>query len=157
MSDTNVVVISGTLGADVDYRVFSNGDSGVAEIRIASNKFKPNPQSESGFDQYTTWTTVKFNGRVAKNVANKLSKGMKIIVTGELSEDVWADQVTPRKNQRKLYVTGFSYEVVAGGLQKPSNQRQHQAQSTKVRTARSQQEGSSQKVTPVANAAGYQD
>jgi single stranded DNA-binding protein len=117
MSETNVVVFTGTVGTDVDSQVIPGSSKTVAKLSLANNKYKPNPQAESGFDQYTTWATVKFEGRVADGVVNKIQKGMKITVTGELSEDVWPDQNNPGKNHRKLYIFGHSFEIQkqAGG------------------------------------------
>lgn len=117
MSETNVVVFTGTVGTDVDYKVLPGSQKPVAEIAIVNNKYKPNPQSETGFDQYSTWAAVKFNTRVADRVSQKIQKGMKITVTGELSEDVWPDQNNPEKNHRKLYIVGHSFDIhkQAGG------------------------------------------
>jgi single stranded DNA-binding protein len=110
MSDTNVVVLTGTLGDEVKSRAFPDSGNIEAVIRLASNKYKANPQAETGFDQYTTWTTVKFRGRVAENAVKKLSKGLKITVVGELSEDVWEDRKTG-KMQRQLYISAKSFEA----------------------------------------------
>jgi single stranded DNA-binding protein len=118
MSDTNVVVLTGTLGNEVKSRAFPDSGNIEAVIRLASNKYKANPQSETGFDQYTTWTTVKFRGRVAENAVNKLSRGMKITVVGELSEDVWEDRNEPGKMQRQLYISGRSFEAKQGAREK---------------------------------------
>ena len=110
MSDTNVVVLTGTLGDEVKSRAFPDSGNIEAVIRLASNKYKANPQAETGFDQYTTWTTVKFRGRVAENAVKKLSKGLKITVVGALSEDVWEDRNTG-KMQRQLYISAKSFEA----------------------------------------------
>ena len=111
MSDTNVVVITGTLGNEVDAHTFPDSGNIEAVIRLASNKYRANPESETGFDQYTTWMTVKFRGRIAEYAINKLSKGMKITVTGGLSEEVWDDRNEPGKKQRKLYISAKSFEI----------------------------------------------
>ncbi len=119
MSETNVVVFTGTVGTDVDFKVFPDSQKSVAEIAMVSNKYKPNPRFKTGFDQYSTWAAVKFNGRVADSVSQKIQKGMKITVTGELSEDVWPDQNNPGKNHRKLYIVGHSFDIhkQAGGTE----------------------------------------
>lgn len=114
MNDTNVIVISGTVGDDVDYRVFPDTNKGVAEISLVSNKYRKNQEADN-FDQYATWTTVKFQGRVADLVSRKLIKGSTITVTGELAEAVWDDKNNPGKKVRKLYIFGHSFNVSAGG------------------------------------------
>tara|TARA_B100000446_G_scaffold184352_1_gene206149 strand:- start:30377 stop:30865 length:489 start_codon:yes stop_codon:yes gene_type:complete len=160
MSETNVVVFTGTVGTDVDFKVFPGSQKPVADLAMVNNKYKPNPQSESGFDQYSTWAVVKFNGRVADSVSQKIQKGMKITVTGELSEDVWPDQNNPGKNHRKLYIVGHSFDIhkQAGGTgtgnQTGGRQNSGQAHGQQPRSNQQQQ---APQAAPIAgnNPSGY--
>lgn len=117
MSNTNVVVITGNMGDDVDYRVFPQTGNGVAELRVAVNKHRLNQQTGQ-FDTYTAWVTVKMFGKLAERANEKLSKGAKVTVTGELAEDNWEDQPTGQKRS-KLYVVGNSFEYLGGGTRAP--------------------------------------
>jgi len=112
MSNTNVVVVTGNLGAEVEFRVIPQSETAVAEIRIAVNKHRPNPEAESGFDTITSWVTVKFYGKLAERAKAKLSIGVKVAITGELAEDTWVDKPTG-KNRSKLYVVGNAFEPLA--------------------------------------------
>jgi len=130
MSDTNVVVVGGNLGDDVSYRVIPQSGKGVAEIRIATNKHRLKP--DGGFDTSTSWVTVKFFGKIADRVRDKLSKGDKVTITGELSEDRWVDK-NSGQNRSKLFIVANSYEYHGRATKSPdagNHQGQPQQQST---------------------------
>ncbi|MFC1337405.1 MAG: single-stranded DNA-binding protein [gamma proteobacterium symbiont of Clathrolucina costata] len=112
MSNTNVVVLTGNLGDDVDHRVMPQSETSVAEIRIAVNKHRPN--QEGGFDTFTAWVPVKFFGNLADRAKEKLAKGAKVAITGELAEDTWVDKNSGQR-RNKLYVVGSSFEPIGGG------------------------------------------
>jgi single stranded DNA-binding protein len=113
MSNTNVVVITGNLVADVDYRVYPQSGDGIAEMSVAVNKHRFNQQTNQ-FDTFTTWVPVRMLGKLAERAVEKLSKGAKLTITGELAEDSWVDDST-QKQRSKLLVLGGSFEYLGGG------------------------------------------
>lgn len=113
MSNTNIVVVTGHLGDDVDFRVFPNTGNGVSEFRIAVNKHRLNKHTDE-FDTYTTWITIKVFGKLAERAKEKLFKGAKVTVTGELAEDSWDDRQTGQKRS-KLYIIGNTLEYLGSG------------------------------------------
>lgn len=135
MSNTNIVVITGNLGDDVDYRVFPQSGDGIAEFRIAVNKHRFNQQTNQ-FDTITAWVTVKMYGKLAERASEKLSKGAKVTITGELAEDTWVDDAT-QKPRSKLFVLGASFEFLGGGTK--ANQQNDRGSSSNQGKSRPQQ------------------
>lgn len=80
---SNVTVI-GTLGADPELRFTPNG-SAVCDFSIAENKGK-------GDDQVTHWFDVVCWKQLAENVAESLTKGTRVIVSGQLEQQTWDDR-----------------------------------------------------------------
>ncbi len=109
-NNTNVVVVTGNLGCEVDFRVFPQSGSGVSEFRVAISKYRPNDQG--GFETYTTWVSVKMFGKLAERARDKLVKGAKVALTGELSEDSWEDTETG-KRRSKLVIVANAFEVLS--------------------------------------------
>ena len=132
MSDTNVVVVGGNLGDNVNYRVIPQSGKGVAEIRVATNKHRLKPDGD--FETSTSWVTVKFFGKIADRVKDKLSKGDKVTITGELSEDRWTDK-NSGQNRSKLYIVANSYEY-HGRATKSQDDANHQGQPKQQSTNR---------------------
>ena len=126
MSNTNVVVISGNLGADVESSA-TGGGTMVANIRIAVNKHSPDGQG--GFNTKTSWVSVKSFGPIAERMIGKLSKGSKVIITGELEEEVWKDKQSGA-NRSKLVVIANSYESLSGAANAKQNQGQFAQQNS---------------------------
>lgn len=111
MSNTNAVVFTGNLGADVDYRVFANTGKGRSELSIAVTKYRPDPQNAGQFIPKTSWVPVKMFGQLAERARDRLVKGSTVAITGHLEEDTWDDKATGQKRSR-LYVVADSFEVI---------------------------------------------
>lgn len=76
----NTTSIIGRLGQDPDLRVTTGGTS-VATFRLAV----PNPQD----DDNPNWIPVKCLGKTADAVAEYLTKGAQVAVTGRLESSEW--------------------------------------------------------------------
>ncbi len=148
MSNTNVVVLTGNLGDNVDYRVFPKSQKGVAELRIAVNKHRFNGDTQQ-FDTITSWVTIKMYGQLADRANEKLSKGAKIAIEGELVEDNWVEQPSGQKRS-KLYVVASSFEYLGGGTRTTQNANQGNQQS-QPSPQQSRNAGSQRKRPPAQN------
>jgi len=124
MSNTNVVVVSGNLGSDVE-TASTQGGTLVVKFNIAMNKHRPDGQG--GFITDTSWITVKSFGNLAERLGGKLSKGFKVIVTGEISEERWQDKATG-ENRSKLLIIAASVENLSLSNDKAHHPQRHQAQ-----------------------------
>lgn len=112
MSNTNIVVLTGHLGAVPDYRVFPQSGNGVATLRMAVNKHRRNALTGE-FDTVTTWVSIRLFGKLAERAREKLTKGDKVTITGELAEDTWVDRDSGQQRSW-LYVVGTACELLSG-------------------------------------------
>lgn len=80
----------GKLGADPNLRYLASGKA-VADLRIVFSKRK---KTENGgwVDDGALWVKATVWDKHAEFVAESLSKGDSVLVTGELSESEWTDK-----------------------------------------------------------------
>ena len=82
--DTNITVV-GNLVADPELRFIPSG-AAVANFRIASTPRRYNSQTNQWEDGEALFLTCNVWRQAAENVAESLSKGMRVIVTGRLRQ-----------------------------------------------------------------------
>lgn len=82
--DTNITVI-GNLVADPELR-FTPAGAAVANFRVASTPRRFNSQTNQWEDGEAMFLTCNVWRQAAENVAETLTKGMRIIVTGRLKQ-----------------------------------------------------------------------
>jgi len=85
--DNNIMVV-GNLTADPEIRFTKNG-AAVADLRMAVNRrWQKDGEwvEETSFFDVTSWAAM------AENVADSLSSGQRIMVTGRLEEQRWEDK-----------------------------------------------------------------
>ena len=89
----NNVAIVGNLTRDPELR-FSNSGMAVARLSVAVSKRRGDGEEKPGF-----YDVVCFR-EMAENVAESLTKGSRVMVTGELSWDSWEDRETGAKRSK---------------------------------------------------------
>ncbi|WP_156232256.1 single-stranded DNA-binding protein [Corynebacterium occultum] len=82
--ETNITVV-GNIVADPELR-FTPSGAAVANFRIASTPRQFNRQTNQWEDQEALFLTCNVWRQAAENVAESLSKGMRVIVTGRLRQ-----------------------------------------------------------------------
>ena len=82
--DTNITVV-GNIVADPELRFTPNG-AAVANFRIASTPRRFNSQTNEWEDGEALFLTCNIWRQAAENVAESLTKGMRVIVTGRLRQ-----------------------------------------------------------------------
>lgn len=82
--DTNITVV-GNIVADPELR-FTPAGAAVANFRVASTPRRYNSQTNQWEDGEAMFLTCNVWRQTAENVAETLSKGMRIIVTGRLKQ-----------------------------------------------------------------------
>jgi single-strand DNA-binding protein len=84
---------SGRLTGDPTLR-YTNGGQAVCDLDIASNRRWRDRNGE--WQEETTYIAVTAFGPLAENVAESLSKGNRVIVTGRLTIEKWERDGQPR-------------------------------------------------------------
>lgn len=82
------VTVVGTLTADPELR-FTNSGKAVAAVNIATNSRRKNPDTGQYEDGDATFLRGNIWGKYAENVAESLTKGTKVIATGQLKQRSW--------------------------------------------------------------------
>src|SRR6266508_1251913 len=85
--ETNITVI-GNLVDDAELRFTASG-AAVASFRIASTPRTFNKETNGWKDGETLWLTCSVWRDQAEHVAESLTKGMRVIVTGRLKSRQW--------------------------------------------------------------------
>lgn len=77
----NKVILAGNLGADAELKTFDNGNS-VLNFRLATTeKWKDRDGNKK---EKTNWHSCQLNGKRGESLAQYLTKGTKVIVTGSV-------------------------------------------------------------------------
>lgn len=104
----NVVAISGGLGRDPELKSTQDGTS-VLNFSVAVSDGRKNRQTGQ-WEEMTHWIDVVMFGRRADSLSKILRKGMRVVVTGKLSQSRWED-----KNGNKR----SKIEVIANDVELP--------------------------------------
>ena len=65
-------------------------------------KFSIAVTSKSGDTEYTTFLDVEAWGTLAENIADSVTKGMRVIVTGWMKQDSWEDPEGNKRTKLKI-------------------------------------------------------
>lgn len=84
---TSTTTLVGTLGADPEMRYTPSGTP-VTTFSMAVNRRWMNKQSQE-WEESTSWFRVTCWRDLAQNVAESLTKGSRVIVTGRLEQRSW--------------------------------------------------------------------
>lgn len=91
MANDNVITIVGNLTDDPELRFTPNGVA-VANVRVAVNRRVRNSQSNEWEDKLDGYFTVNVWRDYAQNVADSLSRGTRVLVTGRLTSRSYQDK-----------------------------------------------------------------
>lgn len=98
----NVITVAGTLGKDAEVKYLPNGDA-IANFSVADSQ---------GRDKPTIWWNCGLYGKRAESLAQYLTKGQAVTVTGTVSEREWTDK---EGNKRKSMDVRVSDVALQGG------------------------------------------
>ncbi len=80
-----VIIYRGNLGSDPDLRSSENGKRSVCRFSVAENVYRRDPNHEKTFVlRHVNWFHVTAFGELAIQVAEKLKKGDRVRLEGEL-------------------------------------------------------------------------
>lgn len=86
--DTNVITITGNLTNDPTVRYLPNSGKAVVNFDVASNR-RWNNRRTNEWESETTFLGVTAYDRLAENIAESLSKGDRVTITGRMTVESW--------------------------------------------------------------------
>ncbi|ASR75921.1 ssDNA binding protein [Mycobacterium phage Aziz] len=99
-----IVTIEGTLTADPDLR-FTQSSTAVANLNIACNTRRKNPQTDQWEDGDTTFVRGTVWKKLAENVADSLKKGDRVLAQGTLKQNNFEDKQGNKRSTLELEIT----------------------------------------------------
>lgn len=112
----NVFTASGNLGRDCEVRVTPNGKS-IATF--------PLPVKQGyGEHEKTSWVQCKMFGGMAEKLPSYLTKGTKVVVTGEFVMDEWTDKENNKRSTATVLVNSLEFASQSNGTQGQQPQQQ---------------------------------
>jgi len=90
----NNITVHGTVGKDPDLRYSASGTA-VLTFAIADNYGKDDKKK-------TTWWDIIVFGKLAENVANTITKGTSVLITGRLEQEEYTKKDGTKGTARKL-------------------------------------------------------
>ena len=102
----NRVILLATLTKDVELRYLQNG-SAMATLNLAHNKkFKKQDGSQSERVLYVKATCF---GKTAEMVNQYFSKGSRILISGELTLNSWADDKGNKRSEHSILIETIDF------------------------------------------------
>lgn len=99
MGDVNAITITGSVGRDAETRHTSGGNS-VTSFSVANSQYR-------GGENVTVWYTVQLWGKRGESLAQYITKGTKVAVTG---------RHTVREYEKREGGTGYANEIDANDV-----------------------------------------
>lgn len=103
----NNITIAGNIGKDCELRFLPNGDP-VASFSVADSQ---------GKDKHTIWWNCSLFGKRGESLAQYLTKGQQVAVSGTVSEREWTDK---DGNKRKAMDIRVADVALQGGKREES-------------------------------------
>lgn len=114
MSDLNLSLVSGNLGADPRMS-YTSGGSAVCHFSLATNSYSKNKDTGERVE-YTEWHDVVLFGRKAETAGELLRKGLKVFVKGPSHTRKWKDSQNIERYRKEI--KGEEFQILS-----PSNER----------------------------------
>lgn len=95
----NVITVAGTTGKDAEMKYLSDGTA-IASFSIADSQ---------GRDK-TVWWNCSLFGKRAESLGQYITKGSKITITGQVTEDVWTDKNGQERKSMKIRVNDVALQ-----------------------------------------------
>lgn len=99
MASFNKVILMGNLTRDPELR-YTPGGTAVADVGIAVNDRRKNPQGE--WIDETTFVDVTLWGRTAEVANEYLTKGSPVLIDGRLKLDTWENSDGQKRSKLKV-------------------------------------------------------
>ena len=96
-SDVNLVVIEGRVVSDLESKVTA-GNTSLTTFRIANHRWISGNEGREGREE-TNFLAVSCWGTVADRVAQRVSKGCKVVIKGRWQVRQWEDQASGQQRE----------------------------------------------------------
>lgn len=96
----NVITVAGTLGKDAELKKMANGDA-IANFSVADSQ---------GRDKPTIWWNCGLYGKRAESLAQYLTKGQAVTVTGSVSEREWTSKDGEKRKSMDVRVSDVALQ-----------------------------------------------
>ncbi len=96
----NVITVAGTLGKDAEVKYLPNGDA-IANFSVADSQ---------GRDKPTIWWNCGLYGKRAESLAQYLTKGQAVTVTGSVSEREWTSKDGEKRKSMDVRVSDVALQ-----------------------------------------------
>lgn len=96
----NNITIAGQLGKDAEVKFLSNGDP-VASFSVADSQGKDKP---------TIWWNCSLFGKRAESLAQYLTKGQSVTVSGNVTEREWTDKDGQKRKSMDVRVVDVALQ-----------------------------------------------
>jgi len=114
------ITVSGNVGTDPEIKFYDgkNGSFGVARFSLA---YTPREKDKAGnwADGITTWFTVSVVGKQAELVADSISKGQRVQVTGAFKQSSYTAKDGTQKQGLEIKADSVTLELVGAKKSKP--------------------------------------
>ena len=100
MAVDNAVHVTGNAGREPELRFTPSGQA-VANFGIAVNRRWQNRQTQE-WEEATSWFDVTCWGQLAENVAETVSRGSRVTVTGRLDQRSWENQEGEKRSKVEI-------------------------------------------------------
>lgn len=96
----NSITVAGSLGRDAELKYLPNGDA-VLNFSVADSQ---------GKDKVTIWWNCQLFGKRAESLAQYLTKGQAVAVSGSVSEREWTDKEGNAKKSMNVRVNELALQ-----------------------------------------------
>ena len=114
------ITVSGNVGTDPEIKFYDgkNGSFGVARFSLA---YTPREKDKAGnwTDGITTWFSVSVVGRQAELVADSITKGQRVQVTGAFKQSSYTAKDGTQKQGLEIKADSITLELVGAKKSKP--------------------------------------
>lgn len=87
--------------------VYTNTGTAIAKFNLAVNKHYKNAQNQNV--DSTVFIEIVTFGKTAENTHKFVTKGMRILVNGELHQDIWVDNNGKKRSKHNIYAAKVVY------------------------------------------------
>ena len=144
MSNDTPLTVIGNLTADPELR-FTPSGAAVANFTVASTPRKFNKQTNEWEDGEALFMRCSVWREVAENVAESLTRGMRVVVVGNLVSRSWEDKDTGQKRsvmEMQVDEVGPSLRYATAKVTKAAKGQQSQRQSSDAAWGQPEPQGS---------------
>jgi single-strand DNA-binding protein len=120
-NDHNTVSVTGNLTRDPELRFTASGQA-VASMTVAVNRSWRNKQTND-WDEATSFIDVTCWAQLGENVAESLTKGSRVVVTGRLDQRSWETQEGDKRSKVEIVADDVAPSLRWASAQVTKNER----------------------------------